>query len=69
MPNHRAFKDGLYGLYARIGKGLSNPHRLEMLELLAQGERTVESHLVSVYAKLGLRSKSELIRRADELGI
>jgi rhodanese-related sulfurtransferase len=39
----RAFKEGLYGLYARIGKGLSNPHRLEMLELLAQGERTVES--------------------------
>lgn len=43
MTSHRAFKDGLYELYARIGKGLSNPHRLEMLELLAQGERTVES--------------------------
>jgi rhodanese-related sulfurtransferase len=43
MANHRAFKEGLYSLYARIGKGLSNPHRLEMLELLAQGERTVES--------------------------
>jgi len=43
MPTHRAFKEGLYGLYARIGKGLSNPHRLEILELLAQGERTVDS--------------------------
>jgi len=45
MPNdnHRVFKDRLYGLYARIGKGLSSPHRVEILELLAQGERTVES--------------------------
>jgi rhodanese-related sulfurtransferase/DNA-binding transcriptional ArsR family regulator len=43
MANLRAFKQGLYGLYARIGKGLASPARLEMLELLAQGERTVES--------------------------
>jgi DNA-binding transcriptional ArsR family regulator/rhodanese-related sulfurtransferase len=41
--SQRAFKDGLYGQLARIGKTLSNPHRLELLELLAQGERTVES--------------------------
>jgi rhodanese-related sulfurtransferase/DNA-binding transcriptional ArsR family regulator len=40
---HRAFKDRLYGQFARIGKALSNPHRLEILELLAQGERTVDS--------------------------
>jgi rhodanese-related sulfurtransferase len=40
---HRRFKDRLYGLYARIGKALGSPHRLELLELLAQGERTVES--------------------------
>ena len=44
MPDrHREFKDRLYGQLARIGKALSSPHRLEMLELLAQGERTVES--------------------------
>lgn len=41
----------------------------EIAQQLFISERTVESHLVSVYAKLGLRSKSELIRRADELGI
>jgi DNA-binding transcriptional ArsR family regulator/rhodanese-related sulfurtransferase len=40
---HRQFKDRLYGQFARLGKALANPHRLEMLELLAQGERTVES--------------------------
>lgn len=41
--SHRRFKDRLYGQYARIGKALGNPHRLELLELLAQSERTVES--------------------------
>ena len=40
---HREFKDRLYGQFARLGKALSNPHRLEMLELLAQGEWTVDS--------------------------
>jgi len=50
MANPRAFKDGLYELYARIGKGLSSPARLEILELLAQGERTVES----LAAEIGL---------------
>jgi rhodanese-related sulfurtransferase/DNA-binding transcriptional ArsR family regulator len=40
---HRQFKDRLYGLFARIGKALSNPNRLEILELLAQSERTVDS--------------------------
>ncbi len=39
----RAFKDRLYGEFARIGKALASPHRLEILEVLAQGERTVES--------------------------
>jgi rhodanese-related sulfurtransferase/DNA-binding transcriptional ArsR family regulator len=40
---HREFKDRLYGQFARIGKALSSPHRLEILEVLAQGERTVDS--------------------------
>jgi rhodanese-related sulfurtransferase len=38
----RAFKDNLYGEFAVLGKALANPHRLEMLDLLAQGERSVE---------------------------
>jgi rhodanese-related sulfurtransferase len=39
----RDFKDRLYGEFARIGKAIASPHRLEILEILAQGERTVES--------------------------
>jgi rhodanese-related sulfurtransferase/DNA-binding transcriptional ArsR family regulator len=41
--NHRLFKDRLYEQFARIGKALGNSHRLELLELLAQGERAVEA--------------------------
>ena len=40
---HRDFKDRLYAQFARVGKALGSPHRIEMLELLAQGERTVDS--------------------------
>ena len=40
---HRQFKDRLYGQFARLGKAMASPYRLELLDLLAQGERTVES--------------------------
>src|ERR687895_884345 len=39
---HREFKDRLFGQFARIGKALASPKRLEIVDLLAQGERTVE---------------------------
>jgi rhodanese-related sulfurtransferase len=38
----RLFKNLLYEQFARVGKALANPHRLELLDVLAQGERTVE---------------------------
>src|SRR5262245_14604984 len=41
--SHRKFKDRLYGQFALIGKALASPARLELLELLAQGPRTVEA--------------------------
>jgi pimeloyl-ACP methyl ester carboxylesterase len=40
----------------------------QIAEHLFISERTVESHLVSVYGKLGVASKAELIRRAEEFG-
>jgi rhodanese-related sulfurtransferase len=38
----RQFKDEIFAQFARIGKALSSGRRLELLELLAQGERVVE---------------------------
>ena len=40
---HRQFKDAIYEQLARIGKAASAPKRLELLELLCQGPRTVEA--------------------------
>ncbi|QDE68740.1 ArsR family transcriptional regulator [Myxococcus xanthus] len=40
---HRRFKDAIYEQFARLGKAVSAPKRLELLELLSQGPRTVES--------------------------
>jgi rhodanese-related sulfurtransferase len=40
-PN-RVFKDAIYDQFARIGKAVSSPKRLELLDLLCQGPRTVE---------------------------
>jgi len=40
---HREFKTRLYAQFARVGKALASPYRLELLELLGQGERTVDS--------------------------
>lgn len=39
----RRFKEQVYELVARIGKAADSPSRLELLEVLAQGPRSVES--------------------------
>lgn len=43
MKNGRKIKDVLYEQVARIGKVFSTPKRLELIELLCQGEKTVET--------------------------
>jgi rhodanese-related sulfurtransferase/DNA-binding transcriptional ArsR family regulator len=39
----RDFKNELFEQLARIGKAVGNPHRLELIDLLAQGERRVDA--------------------------
>src|SRR6266498_2953125 len=39
----REAKDRLYEQFARTAKAVASPKRIELLELLAQGERTVEA--------------------------
>lgn len=63
---HREFKDQLYTQFAVIGQALANPHRLELLDLLAQGERSVEE--LADEAALSIANASahlQVLRRAQ----
>jgi rhodanese-related sulfurtransferase/DNA-binding transcriptional ArsR family regulator len=68
MPDtHRHVKDRLYGQLARLGKALSNPHRLEILELLAQGERTVDS--LATEMELSLANTSQHLQALKQAAL
>lgn len=43
MSPNRQFKNAIYEQFSRIGKAVSSPKRLELLDLLCQGEKTVET--------------------------
>jgi rhodanese-related sulfurtransferase/DNA-binding CsgD family transcriptional regulator len=58
MP--REFKDQLYAQFARIGHTLSSPARIEILDLLAQGEKSVEE--IAAAAALGVKNTSAHLR-------
>jgi len=64
---HRVFKDRLYGQFARIGKALGNPHRLELLELLAQSERTVDA--LATESGLSMANASQHLQVLREAGL
>src|SRR5438128_2191621 len=64
---HRAFKDRLYGQFARVGKALANPHRLELLELLAQGERSVDD--VATEVGMSMANASQHLQALREAGL
>jgi rhodanese-related sulfurtransferase/DNA-binding transcriptional ArsR family regulator len=52
----RAAKNALFDQFARVGKALSSGKRLELLDLLAQGERTVDA--LARASELGLTTAS-----------
>lgn len=63
--DRRVFKDALYEEFSRIGKAVANPHRLELLDLLAQGERRVEDLAVEAHITLANASQHlQVLRRA-----
>lgn len=54
--NQSPIKNLLYEQVARIGKALSSPRRLELLEMLAQGEKTVDALAQAVGMDIKLTS-------------
>ncbi|MGE0674757.1 MAG: ArsR/SmtB family transcription factor [Methylibium sp.] len=52
----RMLKDLLYEQVARVGKALASPKRLEILEMLAQGEKAVETVAAEVAIDVKLAS-------------
>lgn len=55
--NKRQFKDRVYDELAKITKALANPHRLEIVELLAQGDYSVEQ--ISLQTNLSVANASQ----------
>ncbi|MFP5377224.1 MAG: ArsR/SmtB family transcription factor [Acidimicrobiia bacterium] len=61
----RQAKDALYEQFARVGKAVAHPKRIELLELLAQGERSVESLAAGTgMAVANTSAQLQVLRRA-----
>lgn len=54
---NRDFKDRIYGQFARLGKAVAAPKRLELFDLLCQGPRTVE--ILAAQAGLSVANASQ----------
>jgi rhodanese-related sulfurtransferase/DNA-binding transcriptional ArsR family regulator len=63
----REFKDALWNQVGRIAKALDSPRRLEMLEVLAQGERSVEDLAAQTGLSLANTSRHLQILRGARL--
>jgi rhodanese-related sulfurtransferase/predicted transcriptional regulator len=61
------FKQQLYSQIARIGRAVGNGHRLELLEYLAQGERTVEA--LARLASLSMANASQHLQVLRQAGL
>lgn len=55
--NKREFKTRVYNELAQITKAMANPHRLEIIELLAQGDYSVEQ--ISLQTDLSIANASQ----------
>lgn len=62
MGSNRQIKDALFEQVARIGKAVSSPKRLELIELLCQAPKAVETlaHEASISVKLTSAHLKEL---------
>jgi rhodanese-related sulfurtransferase/predicted transcriptional regulator len=60
-------KQQIFSQVARIGKAMSNGHRLELLEYLAQGERTVEA--LAKLTGLSVANTSQHLRVMRQSGL
>jgi len=65
-PN-RQFKDAIYEQFARIGKAVSSPKRLELLDLICQGSKNVETLAHETGLTLANTSQHLQILRAARL--
>lgn len=63
----REKKSALFEQFARVGKALGSGKRLELIDLLAQGERTVES--LANAAGLGLSTASAHLQALKQAGL
>ena len=63
----REKKAALFEQFARVGKAMANGKRLELIDLLAQGERSVES--LTVAAGLGLSTASAHLQSLKQAGL
>lgn len=61
------FKQDLFAQFARVGKALSNGNRLELLEFLAQGERSVEQ--LSKVSGLTVANTSQHLQQLRHAGM
>ena len=68
MPtSSRHFKDTIYEQLGRVGKALASPKRLELLDLLCQGPRTVEALAKEAGQSLANTSQHLQVLRASRL--
>lgn len=56
----RQIKDSIYGYMGIVTKALGSPKRLEIIELLSQGEKSVE--IIAEQAELGLKNASAQLK-------